>query len=49
MQNEFNRLTNAPLTAETDAAKELYMTRHAEYTQKIPELQPVLADQTFEF
>ena len=49
MENEHNRLLASPDTPETDAAKELYMSRHAEYTQKIPELQPVLADKIFEF
>jgi len=48
MKQEHARLTTAPDTPETDAAKELYMTRLSEYVEKIPELQPVLAGKTFE-
>ncbi len=48
MQQEHARLLTAPNAPETDAAKELYMSRLSEYTQKIPELQSVLADKTFE-
>jgi len=48
MKGEHQRLAMMPSTPETDAAKELYMARHAEYTNKIPELKPVLANHTFE-
>jgi len=48
MIGEHARLATQANSPETDAAKELYMTRHAEYTNNIPELKPVLANHTFD-
>ena len=48
MMGEHHRLSILPESAENDAAKELYMRKHNEYTTKIPELGAVLANHTFD-